>query len=109
MLKRYIVERNSNGIGFLSNEQFCQMAKRANETIDRIGTGIQWEESYVTNDKLYCVYLAENEQLIWEHAKLGEFPIDNVYEVKKNIDPTTATLADAPYIPRDEEIYDSIL
>lgn len=109
MLKKYIVERKSNGVGFLSMEQFCQMAKKANEAIDKIGPGIQWHESYITNDKLYCVYLAENEQLIREHARVGELPIDSISEVKLSIDPTTATLADKPYVPRDEEIYDSIL
>lgn len=109
MLKRYIIERNANGIGTLSADEFCKMAQHSNEVLERMGTGIQWEESYVTNDKIYCVYLAEDEQLIWDHAKIGEFPIDAVHEVKRSIDPTTATLADEPHLPREEDIYDSIL
>lgn len=109
MLKRYIVERNSDGIGFLSIEEYCHMARKSNETLERMGTGIQWEESYVTDNKLFCVYLAEDERLIWDHARLMNIPISNVFEIKRSIDPTTATLADAPYYPRDEDIYDSIL
>jgi hypothetical protein len=109
MLKRFIVERQANGVGFLSMDEYSQMAKVSNQAIDKLGSGIQWQESYVTDNKLYCVYLAENEQLIWEHAKIGGFPIHAVSEVKKSIDPTTATLAESPYVPSDEQIYDSIL
>lgn len=109
MLKRYIVERNSDGVGFLSMDQYCHMAKLSNEMIDKLGTGIQWEESYVTDNKLFCVYLAESEDIIREHAKLMQIPVDHISEVRRSIDPTTATLADTPYLPSDEEIYDSIL
>ena len=109
MLKKYIVERNSKGVGFLSMDEYCHMSKISNEMIDKLGHGIQWEESYVTNDKLFCVYLAESEEIIREHAKMVNMPVDNISEVKRSLDPTTATLADTPYIPNDEEIYDSIL
>lgn len=109
MLKRYIVERKSNGIGFLSLDEYCHMAKISNDMINKLGSGIQWEESYVTDDKLFCVYLAESEEIIREHAKMVNMPADNISEVKRSIDPTTATLADTPYQPNDEEIYDSIL
>lgn len=109
MLKRFIVERNANGIGYLPNSEYSKMARHSNEIIDRMGPGIQWEESFVTGDKMFCVYLAEDEQIIWDHAKLGEIPIHNVYEVKRSIDPTSATMTEKPHIPTDEEIYDSIL
>lgn len=109
MLKRFIIERNADGIGYLPTGEYSKMAKHSNEVLDRMGPGIQWEESYVTGDKIFCVYLAEDEQLIWDHAKLGEIPINNVYEVKRSIDPTTATLSEQPYITKDEDIYDSIL
>jgi hypothetical protein len=109
MLKRYIVERSSRGIGFSTSEDFAEMAKKSNDIIQQLGPGIQWEESFVTNDKLVCLYLAEDEELIWRHARMLNMPVDSVMEVKKNIDPTAATLADGPYLPREEDIYDSIL
>jgi hypothetical protein len=91
-MQRYVIERDLPGAGKLSPAQLQDIAKTSNAVLRDMGAGIQWEHSYVTADRIYCVYLAENEQLIREHAKRGGFPCTTVNEVGQVIGPLTATL-----------------
>lgn len=90
MLNRYIIERKIPGVGAGSQEDFAAMSKKSNEVLSSLGPKIQWVQSFVTDDKVYCEYLAENEDLVREHAKLGGFPADSISKVSHICDPTTA-------------------
>lgn len=90
MLNRYIIERNMKGVGGGSDSDFANMAEKSNEVLGTLGPKIQWVQSFVTNDKVYCEYLAESEDLVREHAKLGGFPADSIAKVSHVCDPTTA-------------------
>lgn len=89
-MPKYVIERNVTGIGNSSAENLKQMAIKSNEVLKKMGPEIQWEESFVTDDKIYCIYIAKDEKQIYEHAKLSGFPVDRVSEIKTIIDPTTA-------------------
>jgi hypothetical protein len=89
-MKRYVIERNVPGAGQLSSEQVRAVAQKSCGVLRELGTDIQWVESYVTDDKLYCVYLAPDEELIREHARRGGFPADRISSVKRVISPLTA-------------------
>jgi hypothetical protein len=86
----YVIERDLPGVGKLSPEELQSISQKSSGVLDNLGTQIQWVHSYVTNDKIYCVYRAANEGLIREHAKLGGFPVNRISEVRATIDPTTA-------------------
>jgi len=90
-MKKFLIERDVPKIGSLQEEQMRQAGAKSNAALRQIGPAIQWLESYVTGDKTFCIYLAENEGLIHEHAKLSGFPATKVTEIVKIIDPTTAT------------------
>lgn len=90
MLNRYIIERKMPGVGGSSDKDFSQMAGKSNEVLEGLGPKIQWVQSYVTDDKVYCEYLAENEELVKEHAKLGGFPADSIAKVTHICDPTSS-------------------
>jgi hypothetical protein len=90
MLNRYIIERNIKGVGAGADKDFANMAEKSNEALSALGPKIQWLQSFVTDDKVYCEYLAENEDLVRQHAKLGGFPADSVAKVTHICDPTTA-------------------
>lgn len=90
MLNRYIIERKMPGVGAGSEKDFAQMAGKSNEVLTALGPKIQWVQSFVTDDKVYCEYLAENEDLVREHAKQGGFPADSIAKVSHVCDPTTA-------------------
>lgn len=90
MLNRYIIERKIPGVGQGSEQDFSNMANKSNNVLSSLGSDIQWVKSFVTDDKVYCEYLAENEELVREHAKLGGFPADSVLKVSHICDPTTA-------------------
>jgi hypothetical protein len=90
MLNRYIIERNIAGVGAGTDKDFSNMAGKSNEALTALGPKIQWVKSFVTDDKVYCEYLAENADIVREHAKLGGFPADSVLEVKHLCDPTTS-------------------
>jgi len=92
MLKKYIIERNLEGVGNSSEEDFRKMTGSSNEVLRNLGPDIQWRESYVTGDKVYCVYLAKDENILRDHAKQANFPIDKISEVKTVLDPTTTNL-----------------
>ena len=89
-MPKYIIEREIPGAGKLSAEQLQAVSQKSCGVIRNLGPQIQWIESYVTDDKLYCIYLAPNEDLIFEHAKQGGFPANRVSQVRRMIDPTTA-------------------
>jgi len=90
MLNRYIIERNMTGVGAGSEADFEAMAGKSNEVLGTLGSKIEWQQSYVTDDKVYCVYLADNEDLVREHERLGGFPADKILKVTHLCDPTTA-------------------
>ena len=90
MFKKYVIERNIQGIGAQPMEALCGVALQSNNVLDELGTDIQWLHSYVTADKTYCIYMARDEALIHEHAKRSGFPANSVAEVKTVLDPTMA-------------------
>jgi hypothetical protein len=89
-MKRYVIERDIPGVGTLEREQLRQAAAKSNSVLKDLGPDIQWEHSYATENKLFCIYLATNEELIHQHAKISGFPANKITEVRKVIDPTTA-------------------
>lgn len=89
-MPKYVIEREIPGAGKLSAEQLRGISQKSCSVLNGLGPTIQWVESYVTADKVYCVYIAPNEALVREHAKQGGFPANKVSEVKTIIDPTTA-------------------
>jgi hypothetical protein len=89
-LKRYIIERDIPGIGEMSVTELCGAARASNEALSQLAPRVQWLHSYVALDKTFCVYLAESEDLICQHAELSGIPVGRVTEVAKIIDPLTA-------------------
>lgn len=89
-MRKYVIERDIPGIGSQPAESYCAGAQRSNKVLHELGVGIQWVQSYVTGDKLFCVYLAEDEGLIREHAQRSGFPATHIRAVRTVIDPTTA-------------------
>jgi hypothetical protein len=89
-MPKYVIERTIPGASSLTAEQLHAISARSVEVIDDLGTGVQWVHSYVTDDKIYCVYNAKDADIIREHAKCGGFPADVVARVATVIDPTTA-------------------
>lgn len=90
MLRKFVIEREIPGIGTKQPEEYCGIAQQSRNVLDGMGTAIQWLESYVANDKTYCVYLATDEALIREHASRSGFPADRIVEIRTMIDPTMA-------------------
>jgi hypothetical protein len=89
-MPQYVIERTLQGAGALTAEQLKGIAQKSNSVLKELGPQIQWQHSYVTGDKIYCVYNAPNAELVREHAKRGGFPADSVSEVKNVITPATA-------------------
>jgi hypothetical protein len=90
MMKRYLIERDIPGIGGLARSQLKGIAAKSNAVLATLSGRVQWVHSYVAADKTFCIYLAESEALVFEHAKLGGFPISKVTEVPGVISPMTA-------------------
>ncbi|MCE9554511.1 MAG: DUF4242 domain-containing protein [Planctomycetes bacterium] len=88
-MPKYIIERELSGAGNLSGEQLHGISQKSCGVLKELGPQIQWLESYVTPDKIYCVYIAPSEDLIRRHATAGGFPANRISEVKSIIDPTT--------------------
>ena len=88
MLKRYVIERDMPGVGKLTQTELGDGSKASNAALARL-EGIQWVQSFVTADRIFCVYLAMNEDLIREHARISGFPATRIHEVRAVIDPTT--------------------
>jgi hypothetical protein len=89
-LRRFIIERDIPKVGTFEREQLRAAAAKSNEVLQQLGPDIQWVESFVADNKTFCVYLAKDESIINEHARISGFPATKVTEVKKLIDPTTA-------------------
>ncbi len=89
-MPKYVIEREIPGAGQIGAEDMKAISQKSCSVLQELGPQIQWVESYVTDDKIYCVYIAPNEEMVLEHAKRGGFPANSVAEVKRMIDPTTA-------------------
>ena len=90
IMPKYVIEREIPGAGKLNAEQLKGISQTSCGVLSKMGTDIQWVHSYVTGDKIYCVYIAPNEEMVREHAKQGGFPANSVSEVSTIIDPTTS-------------------
>ena len=88
-LRKFIIERDIPKVGTFEREQLRGAAAKSNEVLAQLGPDIQWQESYVADDKTFCVYLAENEAAVLEHARLSGFPATKITEVRNIIDPVT--------------------
>lgn len=88
-MPKYVIERTLPGAGQLSAADLKDISAKSNKVLTELGPEIQWVHSYVTDDKIYCVYLAPDEDLILEHARCGGFPADRVSAVSAVIDPST--------------------
>jgi hypothetical protein len=89
-MPKFLIEREIAGAGDLSAQELQAISQKSCGVLRELGPRIQWVESYVTGDKIYCVYIAPNEELVREHAERGGFPANRVSEIKRMIDPTTA-------------------
>jgi len=89
-MPKYVIEREMPGVGQLSADDLRGASQNSNSVISEIGPQIQWVESYVTADKIYCVYIAQNEDLVRQHAKQAGFPANKISAVVTVINPTTA-------------------
>jgi len=89
-MPKYVIERDLPGVGKSSPADLKAVARKSCDVLDRMGTQVQWVQSFVTDDKIYCVYIAPNAELVREHARQGGFPANRVSEVKGIIDPTTS-------------------
>ena len=88
-LRKFIIERDIPKVGTLEREQLRGAAAKSNEVLRQLGPDIQWQESYVADNKTFCVYLAKDEAIIRRHAEISGFPATKITEVRKMIDPTT--------------------
>lgn len=89
-MPKYLIEREIPGAGKLTAEELQGVSQKSCGVLNRLGPSIQWVQSYVTEDKVYCVYIAPNEEIIRQHAAEGGFPANRISEIKTVIDPTTA-------------------
>jgi hypothetical protein len=89
-MPKYVIEREIAGVGKLSGAELHGIAQKSCGVLAAMGPSINWVESFVTPDKIYCIYIAPNEAAVREHASRGGFPANRVSEVKSRIDPTTA-------------------
>ncbi len=89
-MPKYVIERDIPNAGKLSPQELRAISQKSCGVLSKMGSQIQWVQSYVTDDKIYCVYTAPNEQMVREHAKQGGFPANRVSAVKNMIDPTTS-------------------
>jgi hypothetical protein len=89
-MPKYVIERDLPGAGKLSAADLKGVSAKSCGVLQALGPSIQWVQSFVADDKIYCIYIAPNEAMVREHAKLGGFPANKVSEVREVIDPTTA-------------------
>ena len=89
-MPKFVIERELPGAGKLSADELRGVAQKSCSVLGNLGPQIQWQESFVTDNKIYCVYIAPNEEMVREHAKQGGFPANSVARVRTIIDPTTA-------------------
>jgi hypothetical protein len=89
-MPKFVIEREIPGAGSLTTEQLLDISQKSCGVLRNLGPQIQWLHSYVTDNKIYCVYIAPNEEMVREHARQGGFPANCVSQVRRIIDPTTA-------------------
>lgn len=89
-MPKFVIEREIPGAGKLTGQELKAISQTSCGVLNKLGSQVQWLQSYVTDDKIYCVYIAPNEDLVREHAKQGGFPANRVSQVTSTIDPTTA-------------------
>ena len=89
-MPKYVIEREIPGAGNFTDEDLKGISRKSCGVLDALGTSIQWIQSYVTGDKIYCVYRADNEDLVQQHAEQGGFPANSIAKVCATIEPTTA-------------------
>jgi hypothetical protein len=89
-MPKYVIERDIPGAGKLSPQELQGISEKSCQVLRGLGPQIQWVHSYVTGDRIYCVYIAPNEEMVREHARQGGFPANRISEVKSVIDPTTS-------------------
>lgn len=89
-MPKYVIEREIPGCGEFSADQLKAVSQTSCGVLSEMGPQIQWQESYVTGDKIYCIYIAPNEEMVREHAQKGGFPANRVSQVRTMIDPTTS-------------------
>ena len=91
-MRKFIIERDIPKVGTFEREQIREAAKTSNAALAKLGTDIQWIQSFVANEKTFCIYLATNEDVIRRHAEISGFPANKITEVRRVIDPTTASM-----------------
>ena len=89
-MPKYIIERELPGAGDLGDDQIQGISQKSCQVLTELGPQIQWVESFVTDDKIYCVYIAPNKEMVEEHAQKGGFPANKISQVRRTIDPTSA-------------------
>jgi hypothetical protein len=89
-MPKYVIEREVPGAGKMTPDQLTAISQTSCGVLRKLGSEIQWVNSYVTDDKIYCIYIAPNEEMIREHARQGGFPANKISQVRSGIDPTTA-------------------
>ena len=89
-MPRYVIERELPGAGKLSQQDLVAISQKSCGVLNKLGTQIQWVESFVTDNKIYCIYQAENKALVLQHADMGGFPANRVEEISTVINPATA-------------------
>ena len=89
-MKKFVIERTIPGAGQLTRAELAEIAKKSNAVVTELGRPYHWIHSYVVEDKIFCVHIAENAETVMKHASLGCFPIDKIYEVQEMIDSTSA-------------------
>ena len=93
-MKRYVIERDVRGIGLNDEPGFCNVTQTSNNALSKLAPRVQWEHSYIVENKTFCIYLAEDEEAILEHSRLSGFPANKITPVITILDPTR-TLANA--------------
>jgi hypothetical protein len=89
-MPKFVIERNIPGAGGLTEEQLAGISQKSCSVLRKLGPQVQWLESFVTDDKIYCIYIAPDEATVRKHAEMGGFPANSVAQVRRIIDPTTA-------------------
>ena len=94
-MPKYLIERELPGAGRLTHAELQAISRKSCEVLQALGPDIQWVQSYVTDDRIYCVYISPDPEMILEHARCGGFPANRISEVRAGIDPTTAEMQTA--------------
>lgn len=91
-MRKFIIERDLPAVGSLERDELRAAAAKSNEALSQLAPDVQWIESYVADDKTFCVYLATDEDMIRRHSEISGFPANRITEIRRSIDPTTAAI-----------------